>query len=98
MDKAESAFTSFDSAVTRIESVVPGIVDGKADELFEKVKSLREFADTMKKKSASVMEDGRRTLLDISEAANKMSGKLDPQGASLPARPPRRPPQQPRRQ
>lgn len=86
MDKAENAFASFDSAVTKIEGIVPGFVDGKADELFEKMKSLREFADNMKKKSAGLMEEGRRTLLDISEAANKMSAKFNPQGAVPAAR------------
>jgi phospholipid/cholesterol/gamma-HCH transport system substrate-binding protein len=91
--KAEAAFAGFSGAVTKIENVVPGLSDGKADELFEKVKSLRELADTMKKKSAAFMEDGRRTLLDISDAANKMSMKLDPQGAAAVPRPPRRPPQ-----
>jgi phospholipid/cholesterol/gamma-HCH transport system substrate-binding protein len=95
MDKANKAFASFDNAVTKIEGVVPGFVDGKADELFEKVKGLRELADTMKKKSASFIEDGRKTLLDISEAASKMSGKFDPPGANAPApRPPRKPQQQ----
>jgi phospholipid/cholesterol/gamma-HCH transport system substrate-binding protein len=95
IDKADKAFASFDNAVTKIEGVVPGFVDGKADELFEKVTGLRELADTMKKKSASFIEDGRKTLLDISEAASKMSGKFDPQGANAPApRPPRKPQQQ----
>jgi phospholipid/cholesterol/gamma-HCH transport system substrate-binding protein len=94
MDKADKAFVGFDSAVTKIEGVVPGFVDGKADELFEKVQSLRELADTMKKKSAAFLEDTRRTLLDISEAANKMSGTSSPQGTSAPApRPPRKPAQ-----
>lgn len=93
MDKAENAFAGFDSVVTRIEGVVPGFADGKADELFEKVKSMHELADTMKKKSATFMEEGRRTLLDISDAANKMSAKLDPQGARYAPRPPRKPPQ-----
>jgi len=95
MDEADKAFAGFDRAVTKIEGVVPGFVDGKADELFEKVKSLRELADTMKKKSAAFLEDTRRTLLDVSEAANKMSGTPSPQGASAPApRPPRKPTQQ----
>ncbi|WFU40722.1 MlaD family protein [Bradyrhizobium sp. CB82] len=84
MVKVDKGFASFDNAVTKIENVVPGFADGKADELFEKVKGLRELADTMKKKSASFIEDGRRTLLDISEAANKMSG------TPVAARPPRR--------
>ncbi len=92
MDKADKAFAGFDTAVTKIEGIVPGFVDGKADELFEKMKSLRELADGMKKKSAAFLEDGRKTLLDISEAANKMSGV-----ASAPPAP-RKPPQpQPKR-
>lgn len=95
MDKADKAFAGFDAAVTKIEGVVPGFVDGRADELFEKVRSLRELADGMKKKSAAFIEDGRKTLLDISDAANKMSGVAAPA-----PRPPRKPPpsqQQPKR-
>ena len=91
MANVDTAFASFDNAVTKIEGVVPGFVDGKADELFEKMKALRELADTMKKKSATLMEEGRKTLLELSEAANKMSGQIVPQGvAATPLRPPRR--------
>jgi phospholipid/cholesterol/gamma-HCH transport system substrate-binding protein len=93
MLKVDNAFAGFDKAVTKIEGVVPGFVDGKADELFEKVKGLHEFADTMKKKSASFLEDTRRSLLDVSEAANKMSGTPTPAAAP---RPPRKPAQQKR--
>jgi phospholipid/cholesterol/gamma-HCH transport system substrate-binding protein len=88
MSKVDKGFASFDNAVTKIENVVPAFADGKADELFDKVKGLRELADAMKRKSASIIEDGRRTLLDISEAANKMSG------TPVAPRPPRRPTQQ----
>jgi phospholipid/cholesterol/gamma-HCH transport system substrate-binding protein len=88
MAKVDSAFASFDKAVTKIEGAVPGFVDGKADELFEKVKGLHELADTMKKKSASFLEDTRRALLDVSEAANKMAG------TPVAPRPPRKPTQQ----
>lgn len=87
MAKVDSAFAGFDMAVTKIESVVPGFVDGKADELFEKIRGLHELADTMKKKSASFLEDGRKALLDVSEAANKMSG------TPVAPRPPLKPPQ-----
>jgi phospholipid/cholesterol/gamma-HCH transport system substrate-binding protein len=93
MLKVDDAFAGFDKAVTKIEGVVPGFVDGKADELFEKVKGLHELADTMKKKSASFLEDTRRSLLDVSEAANKMSGAAAPAAAP---RPPRKPTQQKR--
>jgi phospholipid/cholesterol/gamma-HCH transport system substrate-binding protein len=62
--------------------------------LFQKVKSIRELADSFKKRSAVFLEEGRRTLLDVSEAANAMDHKVDP--AAAPA-PPRRPqPQQKR--
>lgn len=90
MLKVNDAFAGFDKAVTKIEGVVPGFVDGKADELFETVKGLHELADTMKRKSASFLEDTRRSLLDVSEAANKMSGM--PAAAAAP-RPPRKPQQ-----
>jgi phospholipid/cholesterol/gamma-HCH transport system substrate-binding protein len=90
MAKIDTAFAGFDKTVTKIEGVVPGFVDGKADELLEKIKGLHELADTMKKKSASFLEDTRRSLLDVSEAANKMSGAPGPAAAP---RPPRKPPQ-----
>ncbi|WBL78689.1 MlaD family protein [Bradyrhizobium xenonodulans] len=91
MAKVDSAFAGFDKAVTKIESVVPGFADGKADELFEKIRGLHELADTMKKKSAGYLEDIRRSLLDVSEAANKMAGTPAPAAAT--PRPPRKPPQ-----
>ncbi|WP_298242903.1 MlaD family protein [uncultured Bradyrhizobium sp.] len=91
MAKVDSAFAGFDKAVTKIEGVMPGFVDGKADELFEKIKGLHELADVMKKKSAGYLEDIRRSLLDVSEAANKMSGTPTPAAAA--PRPPRKPPQ-----
>jgi phospholipid/cholesterol/gamma-HCH transport system substrate-binding protein len=90
MAKVDTAFAGFDKAVTKIEALVPGFVDGKADELLEKIRGLHELADTMKKKSASFLEDTRRSLLDVSEAANKMSGTQAPAAAP---RAPRKPPQ-----
>ena len=47
----------------------------------------------MKKKSANFLEDTRRSLLDVSDAANKMSGATAPAAAP---RPPRKPAQQKR--
>jgi phospholipid/cholesterol/gamma-HCH transport system substrate-binding protein len=93
--KANDAFAGFNNAIARIDSVLPGFADGKADELFEKMRTIREFAETFNKKSAVVMEEARHTLLDISESANKVTLKIDPQGAPAP-RPPRR--QSPQRQ
>jgi phospholipid/cholesterol/gamma-HCH transport system substrate-binding protein len=93
MAKVDNAFAGFDKAVTKIEGVVPGFADGKADELFEKIQGLHELADTMRKKSASYLDDIRRSLLDVSQAANKMSGTPTPAAAP---RPPRKPAQQKR--
>jgi len=80
--RADNAFASFDSALTRIDGVVPSLADGKADELFQKVKTIRELAESFNKKSGAVMEEGRRSLADISQAAIKMTRKFDPQAAS----------------
>jgi phospholipid/cholesterol/gamma-HCH transport system substrate-binding protein len=95
--KANNAFAGFDSAMTKIDNIMPGLADGKVDELFEKVKSIREFAETFDKKSGAFIEEGRRLLLDISQAAIKVTRKFDPQtgGDDNPA-PARKP--NPRRQ
>jgi phospholipid/cholesterol/gamma-HCH transport system substrate-binding protein len=92
--KADNAFTSFDSAMTKIDNVVPSLADGKADELFQKVKTIRELAESFNKKSGALMEEGRRSLVDISQAAIKVTRKFDPQAVSgdNPA-PPRKPSQ-----
>lgn len=89
MDKADNAFAGFDTVITKIEGVVPGFADGKADELFDKLRSLREMADTFKLKSAKFLDEGRQTLRDISEAAVKMDFDPRPASARAPA-PPRR--------
>lgn len=90
--KADTAFASFGSAMTKIDNFMPGLADGKVDELFEKVKSIREFAETFDKKSAAVIEEGRRTLLDISQSAIKVTRKFDPQaGEGDSPAPPRKP-------
>ncbi len=91
--KADGAFESFDSAMAKIDSVVPSLVDGKADELFEKVKSIRELAESFNKRSAALMQEGRRSLLDISQAAQKVTRKFDAQPAAgaTPPSPPRNP-------
>jgi phospholipid/cholesterol/gamma-HCH transport system substrate-binding protein len=72
---------------------VPSLVDGKADELFDKVKSIRELAESFNKRSGALMQEGRRSLLDISQAAQKVTRKFDAQpaaGAAAPS-PPRKP-------
>jgi phospholipid/cholesterol/gamma-HCH transport system substrate-binding protein len=96
MRKADSAFDGFDSAMTKIDSVVPGLAQGSAEELYDKVRNIRELADSFNRKSAVVMEDGRRTLLDISQAAIKVTRKFDPQAASSESPAPPRKPRQKR--
>jgi phospholipid/cholesterol/gamma-HCH transport system substrate-binding protein len=92
--KADGAFETFDSAMSKIDSVVPGLADGKPDELFQKVKSIRELAESFNKRSGAFMEEGRRSLVDISQAAIKVTRKFEPQaaGEAAPA-PPRKPSQ-----
>jgi len=97
LGKADNAFASFDSAMTKIDNIMPGLADGKVDELFEKVKSIREFAETFNKKSGAFIEEGRRSLLDISEGAVKVTRKFDPQAVSGGNPPPPRKPN-PKRQ
>jgi phospholipid/cholesterol/gamma-HCH transport system substrate-binding protein len=92
LGKAGNAFASFDNAIARVDSLLPGFADGKADELFEKLREIRELARTFDKKSGLVMAEARQTLLDISEGANKITVKFDPQAGNL--RQPRRPPPQ----
>ena len=96
IDKADAVFAGFDSVVSKVEGAIPGLVDGKADELFEKLRGLRELADTFRKKSAVVFDEGRRTLLDISQGAQKMDRKFVPEAAGAPQPSPPRKPQQKR--
>jgi phospholipid/cholesterol/gamma-HCH transport system substrate-binding protein len=90
--KADSAFTTIDTAMTRVDELLPGFSDGNTDVLFEKVKSIRELAESFNKRSGAFMEEGRRSLLDISQAAVKVTRKFDSQAVSgeSPA-PPRKP-------
>jgi phospholipid/cholesterol/gamma-HCH transport system substrate-binding protein len=95
MAKADDAFAGFDSVMAKIDDAIPGLADGKTEELYEKVKALREVADTFRQKSDKLMEESRQTLLDLSEAANNMTRKMNPAAAPAPVAP-RRPPQQKR--
>jgi len=91
--KADDAVAGFDGAVEKINGLLPGFADGKTADLFEKLRSLRELADTYKQKSVTFMEEGRRLLADVSEAANGMTRKLNPVAAppAQPVQPARRP-------
>jgi phospholipid/cholesterol/gamma-HCH transport system substrate-binding protein len=93
--KANTAFASFDSVLAKVDDVLPGFSTGSDGELFQKVKSIRELAESFNKRSGAVMEEGRRSLLDVSQAAIKVTRKFDSQaGADNPPSP--RPPRQPK--
>jgi phospholipid/cholesterol/gamma-HCH transport system substrate-binding protein len=85
--KTEDTFAGYDSGMTKIGGLLPGLADGKTEELFEKLKSLRELADSYKQKSATFLDEGRRMLIDLSEGANNFSRKVDPQSVAAPRRP-----------
>jgi phospholipid/cholesterol/gamma-HCH transport system substrate-binding protein len=85
--KADDAFAGIDNVFNRIDDVMPGIASGQADDLLQKVQSIHELAESFNKRTANLMEEGRRTLLDVSQAANRMAG------APAPAAPPRKPQQ-----
>jgi len=96
MRKADGTVESFDNAMAKIDNVVPSLTDGQAEDLFEKVKSIRELGESFKKRSGALMEEGRRSLVDISQAAIKVTRKFDPQAASADNPPPPRKPSQKR--
>jgi phospholipid/cholesterol/gamma-HCH transport system substrate-binding protein len=87
MRQTDSALANADSAIGKISDLVPGLVNGNVDELYQKVKSIRELAESFNKRSGALMEEGRRSLLDISEAANKVDRKFEPQSGSSGALP-----------
>src|ERR1700760_3117278 len=72
LGKADAAFAGFDSIVARLDNLLPDLDKGKDGELYQKVHNIRELADSFNKKSAVFMEEGRRSLLDISEAASRV--------------------------
>src|ERR1700690_4201322 len=79
---ADAAIDGFDSTMAKIDNIIPGLANGKDGELFQKVKSIRELAESFNKRSAVFMEEGRRSLLDISEGARKVTRKFDGQTGS----------------
>ncbi len=82
MRKATGAFDGVESTLAKVDNVLPGISRGNDGELFQKVKSIRELAESFNKRSGVLMEEGRRTLLDISESAVRVTRKFDPQAVS----------------
>jgi phospholipid/cholesterol/gamma-HCH transport system substrate-binding protein len=80
MRKADIAFASFDSMMTKIDNAVPDLTKGKDGELYKKIHSIHEMANSFRKRSVVFLDEGRRTLLDISESAVKVTRKFDPSG------------------
>ena len=91
MRKADTAFASFDGMMTRIDNAIPDLTKGKDGELYQKIHSIHETADSFRKRSVVFLDEGRRTLLDISESAIKVTRKFDPPGGggTAPAASPR---------
>src|SRR5258706_13162145 len=54
------------------------------------MKSIRELAESFNKRSGALMQEGRRSLLDISQAAQKVTRKFDPLAGAVAAMPPHR--------
>ena len=87
LSKADSALAGFTGAMTKLDGLMPGLAEGQSDELFEKLKQIREFAHRFDKKSALVIQESRHTLQDIDQSAINVIRKFDPQAGESP--PPR---------
>jgi phospholipid/cholesterol/gamma-HCH transport system substrate-binding protein len=91
---ADSALENFDGAIAKIDNLMPGLANGQDGELYQNVKSIRELAESFDKRSAAFMEEGRRSLLDISQAAHKVDRNFLPKsGNGGETAPPRNPSQ-----
>ena len=78
MDKANTSFANFDRVMARIDNAVPDLTKGKSGALYQKVQSIRELADSLKKRSATYLEESRSTLQEVSDGANAMARKFGP--------------------
>jgi phospholipid/cholesterol/gamma-HCH transport system substrate-binding protein len=87
VNNADSALAGFTGAMTKIDKLMPGLAEGRSDELFEKLREIREFAKRFEKKSAVVIEESRHTLQDIDQSAISVTRKFGPQAGESP--PPR---------
>lgn len=67
MSKADGVMSKTDTLMLGLDKIAGGKDGG---ELFDAVKSFRELADNLDKRSGALMADGRRTLGDISRAVN----------------------------
>jgi phospholipid/cholesterol/gamma-HCH transport system substrate-binding protein len=67
--------TKVDGAMTTLDTLLPG---ADADDLVRTVKSMRELVQSFNKRSGALMNEGRRSLIDISQSINKVDRKLEP--------------------
>jgi phospholipid/cholesterol/gamma-HCH transport system substrate-binding protein len=89
--KADDAFVGIDNVFNKIDDAIPGLANGQVDDLLQKVQSIHELAESFNKRSATLMEEGRRTLVDVGLAANRMSVKFGAAGDAVAPAPPRKP-------
>jgi phospholipid/cholesterol/gamma-HCH transport system substrate-binding protein len=78
VDSFDGAMAKVDGAIAKIDTGMPSLANGESGELYRSVKSIRELAESFNKRSAAFMNEGRRSLGDISQAVNKVDRKLDP--------------------
>jgi phospholipid/cholesterol/gamma-HCH transport system substrate-binding protein len=78
IDSFDSAMAKVDGAITKVDAIMPSLTNGVSGELYRSVKSLHELIESFDKRSAAFMNEGRRSLSDISEAVNKADRKFDP--------------------
>jgi phospholipid/cholesterol/gamma-HCH transport system substrate-binding protein len=75
-DKIDNVMLKVDGVMSKADSLMLGLdtlAGGKeGGELFLTVKSIRELAEDFDKRSGALMNDGRRTLGDISRAVNNL--------------------------
>ena len=69
MVKVDGVMGKADSLMLGLDALAGGKDGG---ELFQAVKSIRELAEDLDKRSGALMADGRRTLADISRAVNNL--------------------------
>jgi phospholipid/cholesterol/gamma-HCH transport system substrate-binding protein len=78
IDSFGSAVAKIDGTIARIDTMMPSLVDSGSGQVYRSVKSIRELAESFDKRSAAFMNEGRRSLGDVSQAVNKVDRKLDP--------------------
>jgi phospholipid/cholesterol/gamma-HCH transport system substrate-binding protein len=74
VSRAENGVQIVDLGLGKTDDVLDGLGQIDAGELLPAVQSMEELVQSLKKKSATFMTDGRRLLGDISTSVNKLGG------------------------